>query len=36
MSLKCLNQKNIPSVETKLGILLENTDKLDKSLGGIN
>ena len=29
-------EKNLPSVETKLGILLDNTDKLDKSLGGIN
>ena len=29
-------EKNLPSVETKLGILLENFDKLDKSLGGIN
>ena len=29
-------EKNLPSVETKLGILLDNADKLDKSLGGIN
>ena len=29
-------EKNLPSVETKLRILLDNTDKLDKSLGGIN
>ena len=29
-------EKNLPSVDTKLGILLDNTDKLDKSLGGIN
>ena len=29
-------EKNLPSIEIKLGILLDNTDKHDKSLGGIN
>ena len=29
-------EQNLPSIKTKLGILLNSTDKLDKSLGGIN
>ena len=29
-------EKNFPSVETKLEILLDKTDELDKSLGGID
>jgi hypothetical protein len=29
-------EQNLPSIDTTLGALLDSTDKLDKSLGGIN